>query len=419
MHELMFKKGGERMHINKKRWMEVGIVCLLFLFLAGYVETSEHRLNDKNEIIRGEEGNRDELVELTVDAGELLEAYDYDITVPAIGITKEKAGKYFEQAKREIDDSFFSGEETAECVTTNIHMKETYADGLVKAEWNLDRYDVVDIEGEILSDEIPEDGTLVQASAELSCGDEKEEYVFSFMVYPRVLTEAEQLLADIQKAVEREGAHKGKNVFTLPKAVDGVQLEWKEKKEHLVYKVLFFEIVILILLRFVMIERTKTAEKERRDQMSLDYCEVVSKLLILLGSGMSLKQSWNRISAQYLEKREKKTISERYIYEEMLTTNYEIGDGESERIAYEKFGVRTNLGSYQRLVRILIQNLQTGSRGLCELLEQESVDAMEERKAFVRKLGEEAGTKMLLPLVLMLGIVIVIIMVPAMMSFKL
>lgn len=419
MHELMFKKGGERMHINKKRWMEVGIVCLLFLFLAGYVETSEHRLNDKNEIIRGEEGNRDELVELTVDAGELLEAYDYDITVPAIGITKEKAGEYFEQAKREIDDSFFSGEETAECVTTNIHMKETYADGLVKAEWNLDHYDVVDIEGEILSDEIPGDGALVQASAELSCGDEKEEYVFSFMVYPRVLTETEQLLADIQKAVEREGAHKGKNVFTLPKAVDGVQLEWKEKKEHLVYKVLFFEIVILILLRFVMIERTKAAEKERRDQMSLDYCEVVSKLLILLGSGMSLKQSWNRISAQYLEKRKKKTISERYIYEEMLTTNYEIGDGESERIAYEKFGVRTNLGSYQRLVRILIQNLQTGSRGLCELLEQESVDAMEERKAFVRKLGEEAGTKMLLPLVLMLGIVIVIIMVPAMMSFKL
>lgn len=407
------------MHMNKKRWMEVGIVCLLFLFLAWYVENSEHCLSDKNEIIRGEEGNRDELVELTVDAGELLEAYDYDITVPAIGITKAKAGEYFEQAKREIDDSFFSGEETAECVTNRIHMKESYADGLVKAEWNLDHYNVVDVEGEILSDEIPNDGALVQASAELSCGDEKEEYVFSFMVYPRVLTETEQLLADIQKAVEQEGAHKGKNVFTLPKAVDGVQLEWKEKKEHLVYKVLFFEIVILILLRFVMIERAKTAEKERRDQMSLDYCEVVSKLLILLGSGMSLKQSWNRISAQYLEKRKKKAISERYIYEEMLTTNYEIGDGESERIAYEKFGGRTNLGSYQRLVRILIQNLQTGSRGLCELLEQESVDAMEERKAFVRKLGEEAGTKMLLPLVLMLGIVIVIIMVPAMMSFKL
>ena len=56
--------------------------------------------------------------------------------------------------------------------------------------------------------------------------------------------------------------------------------------------------------------------------------------------------------------------------------------------------------------------------GLCELLEQEAADAMEERKTLARKLGEEAGTKMLMPLILMLGIVIAIIMVPAMLSFN-
>lgn len=156
----------------------------------------------------------------------------------------------------------------------------------------------------------------------------------------------------------------------------------------------------------------------RKEQMELDYSEVVNKLLILLGSGMSLKQSWNRISTQYLDKRKKKQVPERAVYEEMLTTNYEICDGESERLAYEKFGERTGLGSYQRLVRILIQNLQTGSRGLCTLLGQEAADALEERKALAKKLGEEAGTKMLLPLILMLGIVIAIIMVPAMLSFN-
>jgi hypothetical protein len=101
----------------------------------------------------------------------------------------------------------------------------------------------------------------------------------------------------------------------------------------------------------------------------------------------------------------------------MLTCNA-IRDGESESSAYRKFAERVGLGSYQRLVRILIQNLQTGSRGLCQLLEQESQNALEERKALARKLGEEAGTKMLLPLMMMLGIVIAIIMVPAMMSFQ-
>ena len=55
---------------------------------------------------------------------------------------------------------------------------------------------------------------------------------------------------------------------------------------------------------------------------------------------------------------------------------------------------------------------------MCQLLEQEAETALEERRAMARKLGEEAGTKMLLPLILMLGIVIAIIMVPAIQSFN-
>lgn len=49
---------------------------------------------------------------------------------------------------------------------------------------------------------------------------------------------------------------------------------------------------------------------------------------------------------------------------------------------------KEDLGEYQRLIRILLQNLQTGSRGLCKLLEQESENALEERKALACKLGE-------------------------------
>ena len=237
------------------------------------------------------------------------------------------------------------------------------------------------------------------------------------MVVPPELTKEEQLLADIETAMTTEREKEGEAYFQLPQSVDGVSLKWSEPKQHLVVKVLFFEIIIVVLLYFVAQERTRTAEKARQDQMHLDYAEFVNKLLILLGSGMSLKQSLNRISARYVDKREKKQTKERALYEELLRTNYEIQDGESERLAYQKFGERTGLSCYHRLVRILIQNLQTGNRGLCELLGQEAAAALEERKALARKLAEEAGTKMLLPLLMMLGIVIAIIMVPAMQLF--
>lgn len=404
--------------MNKKKILEISCLCLLFLLLAGYVEMTEHSLNDKNQIIRGSPGSRDGEVELTLDAGDVLQSYDMSVQIPAVGITGEEAEEYFVQAMKEIEQTFFAEGETAERVTASVHMNTSYADGLVKAEWSLDHYDAVDIDGKIVADAIGENGVMVQATAELSCGDYKEEYVFSFMVYPPLLSEEEQILKEVQSAIEEEGTRKGEEYFTLPSEVNGISLKWSEKKQHLVWKVLFFEITILILLRFVMLERQRTSAKERKDQMLLDYSDVVCKLLILLGSGMTLKQAWNRISAQYADKRQKNEIGKRYIYEEIMITNHAMLDGENERSAYQKFGERTDLASYQRLIRILLQNLQTGSRGICQLLEQEAETAMEERKALARKLGEEAGTKMLLPLMLMLGIVIAVIMVPALLSFK-
>lgn len=404
--------------MNKKKVLEVAAICLAFLVMAGYAEAAGHTLNGKNQIIRGSPGGAAQEVTLKLDAGKLLESYDYDLSIPSVGITEKSAKKFFADAKKEIDKGFFSDGENADHVTMSVNMRESYAGGIVKAEWFLDNYKTVSSDGTMIEDAAPKEGVLVTATAGLSCGGYKEEYVFSFMVYPRALSEEEQLLKDIQTAVSAEGEKKGSREFTLPDQVNGVKLDWYEKKQHLVLKALFFEILVVVLLFLSERERKRIALKERREQMQLDYSEVVNKLLILLGSGMTLKQSWNRISAQYADKREKKEVRKRHIYEEMVITAHEISDGESDRVAYQKFGERTDLSSYQRLVRILVQNLQTGSRGLCKLLEQEAGAAMEDRKALAKKLGEEAGTKMLMPLILMLGIVIAIIIVPAILSFK-
>lgn len=403
--------------MEKKRILQAGVICLVFLLMAGYMEASGHILNGKNQLIRGSPGSAGQQLELQLNAEDLLKDYDYNLDVPAAGITKTEAEKYFEQAKKEIDKSFFSNGERAEHVTLSVNMESSYAGSLVQAEWFLDQYHAVDVDGSIVEDAVDAAGEMVGATAKLSCGDYKEEYEFSFMVYPPELSEEEQLLKDIRTAISKEGEKKGTDKFTLPARAGGVQLSWKEKKKHLVWKVLLFEVIVLVLLFLSAKERKRMEEKERKEQMQLDYSEVVNKLLILLGAGMTLKQSWNKISAQYLSKRDKKEIEKRYIYEEMMITAHEISDGESDKLAYQKFGERIDLSSYQRLVRILVQNLQTGSRGLCTLLGKEAESALEDRKALARKLGEEAGTKMLIPLICMLGIVIAIIIVPALMSF--
>lgn len=403
--------------MNKKKITEIVIVCVLFLVLAGYVEATEHNIDNQNRVIRASPGGHAQNLELELDAEDVFRDHKYEIQIPAAGVTQDEAKRYFEKAKKEIDETFYAPDDTPERVSHAVTMKSSYVNQTVNAEWTLDDYRYIGTDGEIREENLTGDA-IVQANVLLSCGEYEQQYVFSFMVTKPKLNTVEQLLADIEDAVAAEGKKEGETFFQLPEQVDGITLKWREPKQHLLIKVLFFEIVIVILLYFVVQERARTKEKERQEQMQLDYAEFVNKLLILLGSGMSLKQSLNRISARYLEKRQKRRTKERFLYEELLVTNYEIQDGESERRAYQKFGERTGLSCYHRLVRILIQNLQTGNRGLCELLGQEAQVALEERKALAKKLGEEAGTKMLLPLIMMLGIVIAIIMVPAMQSFS-
>ncbi len=72
-----------------------------------------------------------------------------------------------------------------------------------------------------------------------------------------------------------------------------------------------------------------------------------------------------------------------------------------------------------KLSALLSQNIRKGSNDLLRVLRQEADNAFAERKSLAKKLGEEAGTKLLLPMMMMLCVVMVIIMIPAYFSFTL
>lgn len=93
-------------------------------------------------------------------------------------------------------------------------------------------------------------------------------------------------------------------------------------------------------------------------------------------------------------------------------------NGVPESIAYEKFGARCRLPSYLKLGALLSQNLRKGTRNLSGLLEEESREAFENRKAYAKKLGEECESRLLFPMLLMLLTILVMVMYPAVTSFQ-
>ena len=69
--------------MRRKKIIEAAVVCILLLLLGAYMEFSDRSMDDKNRIIRGSPGSGRQEVELTLNAGEKLKNYDYQVSVPA------------------------------------------------------------------------------------------------------------------------------------------------------------------------------------------------------------------------------------------------------------------------------------------------------------------------------------------------
>ena len=159
-------------------------------------------------------------------------------------------------------------------------------------------------------------------------------------------------------------------------------------------------------------------EKKRKEQLEIEYPNLIGKLNVLLGAGMTVYAAWKRIVENYCRRKETCGEKENPLYEEMLLTCHEIESGVSEAKAMERFGKRCGLHRYRKFCSLLTQNMRKGTRQLGALLENEVEDAFEERKNRAKQCGEEAGTKMLFPMMIMLGIVIAVVMIPAMMTLS-
>ena len=151
--------------------------------------------------------------------------------------------------------------------------------------------------------------------------------------------------------------------------------------------------------------------KKRQEQLRMDYPEFVEHFVLLIGAGLTVKGTWEHIVRDY-QKREKRG-KYHYVYEEMAVAVREMENGVSEARAYELFGKRTGLLPYMKFCALLMQNLKKGSSDLIRLLDYEMTDAFRQRKENAREQGEKAGTKLLLPMAVMMGIVFALILYAA------
>lgn len=396
--------------MKRKDKQKIIMAFIVLLLVAIISDLSREKIIKNGTIERDPIGGEEREVSLIVGA-EGQQEEEYQLKVLPMQPTEDEAKEYFDRAITTIEKDF---REVKEIVP--IHT--SYEEDIVKAEWSLAPYNLVDAEGKILYEKVEKEGNLVNAQVKLSCGKYEEIYQFSFEIMPKELSKEESFWIQLEEWMNEQLSKEGDASLVLPTEINGQKVSWREEREYITYKILLLELVAVLLLWVTMKRKKMEEEKKRILQMERDYPDVVNQLSLLLGAGMTTRQAWLKLSEQYSFKRKAKMIEEREVYEAINRMSRRFAEGESERALYHQFSQEIPALCFHKLMRLLLGNLEKGTQGISIRLEEESRVAYEQRILQAKKLGEEASTKMVFPLMLMLILVMGIVILPALMEFQ-
>lgn len=374
-------------------------------------------LKDGKDIYRSTYGGMDVEANLTAGIiqkdGEVIT--DVDVVVPARVYSFDEAEELFNQMDGVIDELILSNNDSMNHVISNVSLVKKVDGYPFSINWECSNYEYLDTDGVVHNEDLEEPVEVVITG---DCVYEHEHWYLmrKLNICPQELSMNEQiykeLLEKIKSADENMAAL---DHISLPTKIDYGEVKWIEKINDDSGLVVLGIIIICVMVPVFMETEINRKLKRRSKELLIEYPAFVSKLTLYMGAGMSVRNCFYQMSRQY-EKRKNKRLS--YLGQEVIITAHELQMGISETECYERFGKRCGSREYMRFSALLTQNLRKGSTDLIRLLQKESEDAFVLRKNEARKLGEEASTKLLLPMVMMLAVVMIIIMVPAYMSFS-
>ncbi len=395
--------------------------CLLssFMFLSTLMENN---IDEEGRVQRPEyeESTLRTTVEAQNESEESLGIYELEIK--ARQYTREQLDELFMNVSAEMESLVKGENETLEKVHSNLYLPGKVTGYPFSISWKISDHSYIYSDGSVREESqweapIPEEGSAVVLTATYTY----EEYEYSQLIYvtilPPIRSEEELRKREMTALLEEaEEENKTQSFVKLPGKYGNASIQWKEVKEDSSYLIFILMIVAAIASYCAKDGELRKLVNERGEVLLKTYPQFVTQLVLYLGAGMTLRNVIIKLATDYT-KRKEGGEDVNYLYEEICRMRFELEGGISEGEAIEHFGVRCRSQEYTRLCSLLSQNLKRGNTELLPLLKEEAEKATTQRLDHARKAGETAGTKLLMPMMMMLAVVMVLIMVPAYMSF--
>ena len=394
---------------KKKEMLLLLLAAILILGLCVFHDWQNSRLENDNSIIRGEYGSGKQEVSLQMKTTE-GEWKEIDLVIHPKEYSKQELEELFLTACECLSDRIRKENESLEQVSTDLDLITEIEDFPFFLTWKSSNEKILNTAGELIR---PDE--TIEEDVELTVTFQYEDWEREYKIPVHVTVKANHdVTYYVEKNLkEQEEKTRQDEQFVLPETFQNEVMQWRYPPGN---SAMVLGMLFLIMFPFISNQKDREIHKQtkvRKEQLQEKFPEFISKLILLLETGMSIRGAVFQIAGD-LQKKNKKD----YLSEELQYICRQMKNGLAEKDAYELLAKRCGLTSYQKLSGLLVQHLHKGGSSILETLRKEAEKATEERRRQLQKKGEEMGTKLLFPMMIMLVIVMVFIMVPALFSFQ-
>ena len=395
-------------NLNKQLLLTGGMSVVLVI-IAVFLE---NRTQEPNRVIsRPFVGQNGVMETILVELGD--EIKELPLSVGAVEYTPEQLEELQKKTEQWVLRILPGQNESLEYVTENLVFPlQTEEGGEIR--WSTDAPWLIKSDGTVCNETL-ETSMPVEITAKIAYGPEMRVFSCMVTVQKREYSEEELFLHRLEDVLrEQEEATRTEQVFELPEKVQGAAIFVKESDNFSVSAFLFLVAFLLpVLVCSNYFSEKEKKEKLRKAEFADAYVEFITKLSLLMAAGVTVRQCFYRLAEEY-----EKNYGEAYaLTKELKQAKQELDHGYSESLVYDSFGRRCGVLSYQRMASLLVQNNSKGIQGIRGLLLQEAGEVMAQEHANIKVRGEQAGTKLLLPMMGLLFLVFAILLMPAFQSF--
>ncbi|MDO4437898.1 MAG: hypothetical protein Q4B86_00395 [Eubacteriales bacterium] len=387
----------------------ISLMAAVLVYIAG---GSEKVLKNGYEIDKEGYGDQTKTYDLMV-GSENIGKVPIKLEIDSKKYTENEANQKIIELIEELPLIMCNKNSSLESVSSDLYLP-TKLDKYpgIKLKWYPDDLEIIAQDGKVNNKGI-EESISTKINLYVSVGELKKHFIYDVIVHPAKLSMDEAFISELSKAIEiKKEEYKFGDKVELPREVNGKEVKYYEKADYSPVYIILLGFLGAGLILLKPKEEMKKEKKMRERELMLDYSDMVSKLLVYIGAGLTLRNAWLRI-VQVYEEGVKEGRRRRCCYEEMSKAAERIKQGVPEVKAYREFAYSCGLRPYMRLCSLLEQNLKNGDKMLKSALELEMQDAFNDRKNIAKRLGEEMSTKLLLPLFISMAGVMMIVSVPA------